>query len=1086
MSLVLEKPSLDRLETHESLPSRFERMIERSASRTALDAGAWQGTYAELNASANRLARILRRHGATAGDRVAILMQHDTPLVVATLAVLKTAAIVVVLNPTNPVARLKQLIEDAEPKCIVTDQGNRELASGLAACGCGLILFDEQDTEGPSSNLSLPIASDNVAYLVYTSGSTGRPKGVMKTHRQVLSDVATYTTAMEFSASDRLPLIGSMSHGQANVVVWSALLNGAALCPFPVMVTGVTALADWMRERGITVYASSASIFRHFLRSLSDNVRLRGVRAVRLASEPATSDDFRLFQTFFPDAQVFVHTLASSEAGNIAWSRRGRHDAVPEGRLPVGLPSKGQQVLLVDEQDQRVLPGQVGEIVVNSRYLAAGYWRDAALTAKRFSDLGGGMRRFRTGDLGRINSDGLLEFIGRHDRGVKIRGNRIDLSEVEDALRRLPGVSEAAVEAIEDAQHEPLLTGFVVASGDQSWSPTGLRRALRSVLPDQMVPSMFVLLDRLPLTPNGKIDRGQLRRSQLIRGQAAKDPPTTESEKSIAALWAEIFGLPDIGRQDDFFALGGDSLIAAVLAARIHAASGVELELRTFGDSPTLAALAAAVDDRRQAGKSDETPLTRVSREKPPPLSLFQELAWKISQTPGGSATQVLALGYRVAGPLDCDALRDALSDVTARHEALRTTFGIASGRPVQRIHPPAPVPLPVIDLTGRPNAEAEVNRLLKEESCRVLDLTRGPLVRWLLVRIRDNDHRLLRAAHHINFDAWSSELCLREIGLFYEARLHGQAAALADAQPLQQADYAVWQRKVMRRREKAYDEAIAWWRSTIAGAPLVLEMPFLRARPVSGLAPEAGVIQWGLAPDVSHRLDQLARAASSTYYVVRLAAYAALLATVTGRRDIVIGANVTNRQRAERQSLFGFLANNVMLRLQFEPERTFREWLSIVKRRVLDTAAHGDIPHAILRKELMRKGVLLPATDAIFTVSRNRTTVEFAGLRVSNMLLDQHVTNYCFNMNLNEHNEDRHCAARFDAGWYDPEGVHAFIASYKQLLDAASRHPDMALRTLLAMCGIQERRHIGRFEAMRAIWRRLDQRRRRIRQYRS
>jgi acyl carrier protein len=402
---------------------------------------------------------------------------------------------------------------------------------------------------------------------------------------------------MEYTAKDRIPLFSSLSAGQGVVATWCALLNGAVLCPFPIAVNGTTGLRAWMIDQGITAYSSSASIFRQFMKTLDGNdIKFPLVRAVRLASESATSSDFALFQRHFAEHCSFVHTLSSSETGNISVSRLSRNDKVPEGRLAIGTLANGIEVLLLDERNQPVMPGEIGDIVVRGRYLAAGYWRQPAVTAERFSGDIGGVRQFRTGDLGRINSEGRLEYVGRADSRVKIRGNRVELTEVEDALQRLPAVERAVVVSIEKANQEHWLTGYVVA-GDGRWSEKGLRMALRDLLPDHMIPSAMVLLDRFPVTSSGKIDREKLRQlspllsQQSISNRSAQGTsgdPRTKIQQTLLGLWCDVLKRRDIGCDDDFFLLGGDSLSAVDLLHRIEAELQYKLPITILAEAPTV------------------------------------------------------------------------------------------------------------------------------------------------------------------------------------------------------------------------------------------------------------------------------------------------------------------------------------------------------------------------------------------------------------------------------------------------------------------------------------------------------------------
>ena len=508
----------------DTLTAAFELAAKKHRDRPAFGADCWQPSYDELNATANRLAHALLRRDSALGDRVAIVMQDHSQVACAILAGLKAGKIIVTLNPAHPPIRLIQLLADAEPAFLVADSAHRELAAAIAPSGCSILTFDEEVSEGPTYNPSLPMAPET-AFLVYTSGTTGHPKGVMETHAQRLHAVGIHTAAMGYTADDRITLFASLGTGQGTNMMFVALLNGSCLCPFSLSIRGTTKLAAWVLDQGITVYSSSASIFRHFMMALDQDVRFPLVRAVRLSSEAATSSDFALFQRHFPKQCKFVHMLSASETSHLSVFSCTASDEVPAGRIGVGAPSNGNELMLLNENGHPVEPGEVGEIVVRSRYLAAGYWHQPALTAERFSGDAGGMRQFRTRDLGRINSMGMLEYVGRLDSLVKICGNRVDLTEVETALRKLARVKDAAVDSTERNNHEHFLTGYVVVERDHSWSEASLRIALRRLVPDYMVPSAFVLLDSFPQTSSGKIDREQLRQLCPLGQQALTSAP---------------------------------------------------------------------------------------------------------------------------------------------------------------------------------------------------------------------------------------------------------------------------------------------------------------------------------------------------------------------------------------------------------------------------------------------------------------------------------------------------------------------------------------------------------------------------------
>ncbi len=580
----------------QSIPERFEQVVAAHSARTAIGAGEWQPTYAELDTATNRLANVLISGGGTAGDRVALLMQHDAPLIAAMLAVLKAGRAAVILNPTDPPARLKVILEDAEPAVILTDESNRKLAGQIAESSHRVIRFKEHSS-GPAHKPGVRIEPGSLAFLLYTSGTTGRPKGVMQPHRNILHNALRHTRGLQLQAEDRIALLASPGGGQGMVTVWCTLLNGAALCPFPAVERGVTGLACWLKQKQITVYVSSVSVFRHFIQTLENGDRFPTVRAVRFASEPASSADFIAWQKHFPDDCVLLNTLSSTETGNIARRRFSREDRFAEGRLPAGRAVEGMQILLLDEQGREVASGGVGEIAVRSRFLSPGYWRNEWLTAERFSGAGAdGFRVYRTGDLARRTAGGELMFLDRRDAQVKIRGYRIELSEVEAALQGLPEVKEAAVCARPGLENGLQLVAYVVRRSGQDGTAEGLRRALRLVLPGYMVPATFVFLEQLPLSPNGKIDRQALPAPDENKSRPRRRKrPRDIVEASLERIWESVLGISPIGRSDNFFDLGGDSIQSAQVLAGIEDSLGASLPPSTLTEHGTIEQLAALI-----------------------------------------------------------------------------------------------------------------------------------------------------------------------------------------------------------------------------------------------------------------------------------------------------------------------------------------------------------------------------------------------------------------------------------------------------------------------------------------------------------
>jgi amino acid adenylation domain-containing protein len=1045
----LEAPDCD-----ESLIAAFERVAAMVPSRIAIGSKVWEPTYRELNEKANRLAHRLIARGVASGDRVAILMSHDAPLVAAVVGILKAGSIVVVLDPVDPVSRNKMLVEDAEPRIIVTDAQNRSLAAECDRSGCRILNFESATAMGPVQNPLVETSPGQTAFITYTSGTTGGPKGVMKPHRQ-LRKLAEHTSeAMQYTENDRIPLFATLSTGQGLNGLWSILLHGAMLCPFSPKTSGIVGLVDWIIARGLTVYVSSASLFRTLAKTIDSRLVFTNVRAVMLLGETVTSRDFDVFRRHFPRTSILVHTLSSTETGNIAWGRWRQDDNVSAGALPVGHFSRDTDVVLVGDDDQPVARGEVGEIVVRSRYLASGYWRDPALTAQRFSaDVDdNGTRVLRTGDRGRINADGLLEYCGRKDDRLRVRGNRIEPLDVELALEQLPGIDRAAVAAVARDNHEPALVAFVVKTSTASWTAPRLRLALRANLPIHMVPSRILFLDSLPYNRSNKIDRGALRQYPLPARDGSKgDAPRTKTEMWLAEIWAEALELPDIGRDDDFFNLGGDSLIGAMVLAQVYAALGIELSLCAVADHPTVSTLAAFVDAARRPGAAETPPIVRVPRAAAMPMSLLQETIWNYWRGRQDRAGMTHVRSYRITGPLDIETLKECLRYLVDRHEILRTTFGLVHGRPAQIIHQSAPPDLFFIDLNDVADPEARADSIFREEASREMDLEQLPIRRSVLIRIADDHYRLLRISHPLILDGLGSQILDAELAILYEAILHGKRPPLPKAPPLQYADYAVWQRQFVQLGGSYFNEVMRWWNSLSSAARPATRQPHKRPIRRAPLDPSEGVLQWKLEEQTAKRLDEIARNFGATHFTIRLAAFAALIADVTASSPIVIGTGFANRNRLETQNLVGPLRNPVHLIFFYDSNNTFLEWLEYVRDHVFEATTRGELPYDNIREQLRATGVELPEMLFYFTMTRDNSDQHFANLVISTEFWSVGAMPSGCTIFVDEKKQEN-CRVNFDADTYDRNEMRSMFDRYLRLLEAVAEEPELPMGKLLMM----------------------------------
>ena len=606
--------STERLFADQSICTLFDQQAEATPSGLAVVDEDLQLSYAQLNLTANRIARAILQMDESSAAPVALLLGQSTLAVGAMLGVLKTGRFYTRLDPAIPVARTAQMLEDSEAKLLVTERRNEPLARRLARHNLKILCCDEIAPQIAGHNLQLHIAPETPALILYTSGSTGRPKGVLHDHRSILVEIGNYVRDTRPAPGDAMSLCTSMSFAMSVRNLYAALLTGATLFPYDLARRGFGGFADWIQRNRITILYMPPTAFRSFCDCLPCDAYFPSIRVLRIAGEPISGEEVRRHRHHFrPDCMLY-HGLGPTEAFTVArsWMTLGSCDVV--GKMPIGEPLPDKDVLLLDDAGYPVATGSIGHIVVRSKYLARGYWRNADLTGKAFvSDpSGGGERLYKTGDLGMRLACGKLMHMGRRDTQVKIRGHRIEVAEIELALRGLDAVKTAVVEARQREDGEKALVAYVVPAEGASCSVSSLRDGLSQTLPDYMIPSAFVRIDKLPSLPNGKVDRHALPPPPAMRPalNAPFTPSRTPTEARIAGIWAEILSLAEIGADDPFLELGGDSLQAARILARMQEAFEVQLPLVSLFEMATVANLAKEIDRLRLKTATARDPLT--------------------------------------------------------------------------------------------------------------------------------------------------------------------------------------------------------------------------------------------------------------------------------------------------------------------------------------------------------------------------------------------------------------------------------------------------------------------------------------------
>ncbi|MEU1313457.1 amino acid adenylation domain-containing protein, partial [Streptomyces cinnamoneus] len=924
------------------VPELIQAQAERTPEAVALVCGSDELTYRELNERANRLARELIARGAGPEGYVAVAMERSAALVVALLAVLKSGAAYVPVDPAYPSERIRFMLADSAPRLLVAD---RAVAAGLPADGIEHVLVDDAATAAvvarhPAHDVAdgerrAPLHNGHPAYVIYTSGSTGRPKGVIVAHRSVVDYLGW--TGLVYHGASGLALLHSPVAFDLTV---TALFT-------PLTVGGTVLIAALEEDAAVSARLASAPCT--FMKATPSHLPLLGAlppeyspqTELLLGGEALLGEALTQWRERHPQATVWNVYGPTEATVNVTEHRIEPGAAVAPGPVPMGRPQGNVRAYVLDANLRPAAVGVAGELYVAGPCLARGYLGRPGLTAERFvADPFGpaGERMYRTGDVARRLPDGDLVFVGRADDQVKVRGHRIELGEIGAAIAALRGVAEQAVLVRTDQPDSTRLVAYVVPAPGETVDGQAVREELARTLPVYMVPDAVTVLDALPLTPNGKLDRAALPAPGFTAAAAARTPRTPQ-EEILCGLFAQVLEVPQVGVDDDFFELGGNSLSAVRLLSRVRSAFRAEVDVRAVFDSPTPALLAAKVD----AGDGGRPALAVRERPSQIPLSYAQRRLWFLGRLEGASSTYNIPIGIRLSGTLDRDALTAALADLVARHESLRTVFAEEGGVPRQHVLAPADAALP---LESVETDEAGLQEAMRTAAEQGFDLATDLPVRATLFVLSATEHVLLLNVHHIATDGWSNAPLARDLSTAYTARRSGRAPEFTPL-PVQYADYTLWQRDLLGSEEdpdSLISRQLDFWENTMSGAPAELALPTDRPRPAE-VTHRGGSIEFEVDAHLHARLAELARGHQVSLFMVVQAGLATLLSRLGSGDDIPIGTAVAGRTDEALEDLVGFFVNTLVLRTDVSGDPTFAELLARVRATDLAAYAHQDVP---------------------------------------------------------------------------------------------------------------------------------------------
>ena len=1008
-----------------SIHALVEAQARSTPDATALLFGEATLTYAQLNRQANQLAHALIAQGVRQDTPVGIAAERSLELVVGLLAILKAGGAYVPLDPEYPAERLSYMFEDSGIGLLLTQSHLLErlpLPAGLA-----VHLLDQAPVAQSEHDPQLPCTPEQLAYVIYTSGSTGRPKGAGNSHHALANRLQWMQAAYGLGASDTVLQKTPFSF---DVSVWEffwPLITGARLAiAAPGDHRDPARLVQLIERHQVTTLHFVPSMLQAFLLE-GQTARCTSLQRIVCSGEALAVDaQLQVFE-HLPQARLYNLYGPTEAAIDVThWTCRD------EGKtsVPIGTPIANLGCWILDAGLQPQAAGVIGELYLSGVGLARGYHQRPALTAERFvaCPFQPGARMYRTGDLARYRADGVIEYCGRIDHQVKIRGLRIELGEIEARLMEHPAIHEAAVLAVDNQ----LVAYLVAKAGEPAPQRQQLSQALLAHLPDYMVPNHWLFLDSMPLSPNGKLDRKALPAVGAPLQQAEYLAPTSALQQHVAATWAELLKAERVGLADDFFALGGHSLLVARVVSRLRHELALEFPLRLLFDQPCLGDFCQALANLQSASPSAIQ--AQASREQLP-LSFAQERQWLLWKLDPTSSAYHIPSVLRLHGPLDVAALNQAFDQLIARHETLRTAFTLDGEQPRQQILVPWSLNLQAqgLDEAAR---EAFVSGLLGQP----FDLASGRLLRVGLVRMAADEHLLVLVQHHIVSDAWSMQVMVRELCALY------QGHALPPL-TLQYADFAAWQRDWLEAGER--ERQLAYWRTRLAGEQPVLELPYDHSRRDGSQRP-AGRLLLALPTALGEALQRFASDRQATLPMILLAAWQAVLHRYTGQADIRIGVPVANRNRLETEQLIGFFVNTLVLRADCSADLSFAGLLAQTRQAMIEAQDHQDLPYEQLLEALLpQRGAQQSLFQVLYNHHQATDAAELGALRLE--AVDSQPQQAQFDLALSTAQGDHGLSAAFtyDRDLFDAATLQRLAQHWLNVLEQALAHPELPLARL-------------------------------------
>ncbi|WP_184261227.1 non-ribosomal peptide synthetase, partial [Granulicella mallensis] len=1052
--------------TEKTMTDLLQEQAERTPTAEALVFGEVSLSYQELHARANQLAHWLMTQGVGPESLVAVAIPRSVEMVVALLAILKAGGAYMPLDMDYPPERLAYMLEDAQPVLVLTSV---EISAQLPELTAKLLL-DDAATQGMLAGYSTkpptdkqreqPLQPGHPAYVIYTSGSTGKPKGAMIAHHAIVNRLKWMQAEYQLQADDRI--LQKTPFG-FDVSVWELfwpLLEGATLVMAkPGGHKDPVYLVDLIQTSRITTLHFVPSMLQAFLLEPTA-VKCQGLRRVICSGEALPVELQEQFHGLLPCALHNLYGPTEAAVDVSYWACEPEDKSLS---VPIGRPIWNIQMYVLDRRLRPVPVGASGELYIAGRGLARGYLGRPGLTSERFvaNPYGEpGSRMYRTGDLAKWRKDGALEYLGRTDHQVKIRGFRIEMGEIEAALLRHLSVAQATVIAREDRPGDKRLAGYVVAAADQQVDTEALSQMLGKELPEYMVPSALIVMEAFPLSPNGKLDRKALPAPDYA-STSEWVAPRTPQEEILCSLFAEVLGLTRVGVNDNFFALGGHSLIATRLMSRVRSALNVELSIRVLFEEPTVARLA----QRLKGAQTSGPPLRPMPRPEEITLSSAQHRLWFLNCMDGGSSTYLISGALRLRGKLNVAALEAAFADLLERHESLRTIFPETEGIPYQHVLEAEGLSIPLAAVAA---TEETLAAVLAQAGEKGFDLSREIPLRARLVKLSSTEHVLLILLHHIAGDGWSLTPLFEDLATAYAARSEGRRPEF-EPLPVQYVDYTLWLKESLGTEsdaESVVSRQLQYWMETLAELPDHLDIPTDRPRPVETTHGGA-LLPFKFSASLHQRLQDLTRESRVSLFMMLQAGLALLLSRLSNSNDIPLGTPIAGRTDSALDDMVGVFVNTLVLRVDTSGRLSFRDLLERVRTTDLNAYAHQEMPFERLVEALQPARSLSrhPLFQIMLTLQNApEPTLELSGVTATLEPVPTDVAKFDLSFTFTERRDGKGAPEGIDGSieystdLFDRDTVEVFARRLELVLEAAVANPDQMIEEIDVL-GAEERR---------------------------